>query len=406
MMQLVQDFLQPNDLIRSQGWSLARELIDRYLISKNQPTLLDHVRLLHVSPNYIDWTPTTDILGYVSVKELHNLKHDACTFLLFDQCLEGFSSIHDQPYISMLYHNADSYQIPCHKIFFVSSNIKDDSNLLTVSSDRLGSSINVISTTALEFSMRDAIFGSYVALDRLLIDPFEFFKTKFVKSYQGKWFSSLSRIVKPHRAIATYLLGQSQWAHRAIISHDRIDSNILEWEFFRDLDSVEALRWQATLPIVADTEDFSINQAMNINGHIHFQTLFQIVNETMVDSKADTSLFFSEKTFKPIGHLQPFVIYGQPGCNRALADLGYELYTDWFNYDFDDEPNHIKRYKMLLQSVERACLEIDSLPQDQLIDWRYKNKQVLKHNFTTFKQAKFAMHKTSQIVDRLIELTT
>lgn len=393
--------------MRSLEWSLARESIDRSVKATNKSHALDHIRLLHVTPHYVDYTIDTDIFQYIAHAELELLRSDTDTFLLFDLCIEGFSAIYDQPYIAMLYHNADKHNIPYHKIFFVSGNIKDDDNLALFNATRRHStSINVIGITALEFSMRDAVFGTFYAIDRLLIDPFEFFETRFRLTYQGKWFSSLSRIVKPHRAAATYLLMKSRWVSKAIVSHDRIFDDITNWSFFKDLTQEERDTWQNSLPIIADTDDFSINQAMNINSPIHYQTLFQIVNETMVDDRNNTSLFYSEKTFKPIGHLQPFLIYGQPGCNRNLQILGYQLYTDWFDYDFDDEIDPIKRYKMLLTSVEKSCQEIANDWSTNLIGWRFRNREILKHNFEVFKKASYTMSKASIIVDRLLSYSS
>ena len=74
--------------------------------------------------------------------------------------------------------------------------------------------------------------------------------------------------------------------------------------------------------------NFKINWAINTNFKSIFdKTLFHIANETEVDNFNNTALFYSEKTFKPISQMQPFVIYGQQGANKYLKELGYKTFN-------------------------------------------------------------------------------
>jgi len=154
------------------------------------------------------------------------------------------------------------------------------------------------------------------------------------------------------------------------------------------------------LPLVVDHNDFNNNWAINTPyRHIHDQTLFQIVNETLVDDKKETSLFYSEKTFRPVAFFQPMLIWGQQGCNKHLKEVGYKTYEDWFDLDFDDEPNPKERYTKLLKVVEDTCKKLDSMTQEQKVDWRFKNKEVLIHNFKIMTESSFSNEKLIKFLE-------
>jgi len=148
-----------------------------------------------------------------------------------------------------------------------------------------------------------------------------------------KLFISLSRVNRDYRSLAQYLLSQSESSKYAIISHDIFRENLdfladrwrHQFKVLRDEPKENIRSWLKSLPIIADTRDFQTNHALNSNSHLHHQTLFQIVNETKVEDLYRTTLFYSEKTFKPIAHFQPFLIYGQQGCNRGLQEFGYNI---------------------------------------------------------------------------------
>lgn len=59
-------------------------------------------------------------------------------------------------------------------------------------------------------------------------------------------------------------------------------------------------------------------------------TLFDVVPESGVASE-----FITEKTVLPILKCRPFVVVGCAGFHQRLADLGFELFPELFDYGFD-----------------------------------------------------------------------
>lgn len=347
-----------------------------------------------------------DIFKFIKEEYIEKLKYDKNYIIMLDDLWEGDSSFMFY-FFNRFYYNCKKYSISPEKILFISSNlkIKDSLNDYNIKNE-INESIKVWAFPYFE------LYISNLSKKNLYpIPSIEQIKRNFKLTFDGKLFSSLSRINRHWRSIGTYLLSNSNMAEKGLISHNQITKqyqselklNLITYD--EDFDNKKFKRWCKKLPLIIDIKNFSINQADNLNKEIHDQTLFQIVNETLVEDWNYTSLFYSEKTYKPIIHLQPFLIWGQQGCNRYLENMGYKLYTDWFDYSFDDEPNRILRYKKLLQSIEKAITEIENMNPDHYVNWRFKNTDVLEHNLSVLLNCPFMTERLNEINNILLPLT-
>ena len=86
----------------------------------------------------------------------------------------------------------------------------------------------------------------------------------------------------------------------------------------------------------------------------------------------------TEKTFKPILNLQPFVIIGNPGSLQLLKDLGYKTFESVIKEDYDKIINHKDRMSQLLKSTFDLCnlshkhhMRIQQIISD-LLKWNQK----------------------------------
>ena len=71
-----------------------------------------------------------------------------------------------------------------------------------------------------------------------------------------------------------------------------------------------------------------------------------------VVGEATTSVnIISEKTLIPILLKKPFISLGKEGFNKCLTDLGFELYTELFDYSFDNETDTESRASMVADNV-------------------------------------------------------
>lgn len=76
------------------------------------------------------------------------------------------------------------------------------------------------------------------------------------------------------------------------------------------------------------------------------QTFCHIVTES-----DDNHTFFTEKTFTSILFNKLFLIAGNKGIHKDLTNLGFELYTEIFDYSFDDVQDIELRYEMLVRNI-------------------------------------------------------
>jgi len=333
---------------------------------------------------YPEWSADIDIFQYLNKSTLDQIRENTLCFFVFDASTEGFSPFQGTYFFDILYSNCEKYNIPANKIIFTSANLKDNLNIKTYNKKhKIKTSVNVFPFLSFRRMINDLYEISYSK--KSLKKHYSFMKKQIDKTYKGKFLLSLSRVNRQYRSAATCLLSHHQLGKVANISHDCIhnDDKLATIHTISKKTGIHHLlvrKWIENLPLTVDTDDFKTNHALSINSQLHYDTLFQIVNETHVDNFRNTSLFYSEKTFRSMIHFHPFVIYGQQGCNRYLEKLGFKLYTDWIDYDFDNEPDPILRYKKLLESLSNSYNKIKTLPRSEQIEWRFQNPDVLLHN--------------------------
>jgi len=217
------------------------------------------------------------------------------------------------------------------------------------------------------------------------------------QNYQGKFYLNLTRRNRFWRSYCTWRLHEAGVAQYGLLSHDRLNPKEYKANKFFTKEMEQTLT--RVTPLIADTTDFETNWADDLGVGLQNQVLFNLTSETMQSDWGETSLFYSEKTFKPIVCKTPVLIWGQTGQNYNLQRLGYKLYTDWFDYEFDFEPDIVKRWNKLEKEIVRVCTMLSKMTRSQQIDWSLKNEDLLDYNY------KFADYNDYTISEflRLIE---
>lgn len=360
---------------------------------------LSNTFAVHGLLQYPHWEPTTDIFCYIKPEYLTQIQNKE-TFFIFDASTEGFVPF---KFFNMLYFNCKKYNVDPRMVIYVSSNLQDEENIKDYANKHNVAPLNVFSFVSFEQVL--AVDGRKV--NEALPIQYQTAVNKCNKKFNDKYFSSLSRLNRHYRSVATFILFNSKLRNKALISHDKINDALDGWIKDPQLSEYtpkHIKRWTKSLPLIVDRKNFDRNWAINTPYRdIHDQTIFQIVNETEVDNSNGTALFYSEKTFRPVAHFQPFVIYGQKGCNHHLKNIGYKLYDEWFDLSFDFENDNIIRYKKLLASITDVCNRLDSMTRDQKIEWRFKNNEILKHNFKTMIESSYSKQKLLDFLQELEE---
>jgi hypothetical protein len=104
---------------------------------------------------------------------------------------------------------------------------------------------------------------------------------------------------------------------------------------------------------------------------------FYICTETFLhgDHKSLT-----EKVFKPIVNLQPFILVAYPGALKLLHSLGFKTFGQYIDESYDIEPDEVKRIHMIYNQIEKLA----QMSTDQLHDMYWSMREILEHNQTLF----------------------
>jgi len=100
---------------------------------------------------------------------------------------------------------------------------------------------------------------------------------------------------------------------------------------------------------------------------------FDVVTESCF---ATDSIYCSEKIYKPISQLLPFLVLGPNGILEKVKQQGFKTFSPFIDESYDDEANHEKRFLMVVNEINRIC----SFPLKDLHKWYYDILDTLEFN--------------------------
>jgi len=176
-------------------------------------------------------------------------------------------------------------------------------------------------------------------------------KTKDFVFYNGK--------LRPHRVFAV-----AELQKRNLVSNNFVSlADIQSLDFKFEMDKTIEILQQNDLydeyledfcsnfkPIILDmkSDEFAMTNVYNSNLLHYTDTYFSVVSETSL-----TTRFITEKTYKPILNLHPFLLLSAPGMLTYLRSLGFKTFPELFDESYDNETDTIKRTQMVIDEVEK-----------------------------------------------------
>jgi len=196
------------------------------------------------------------------------------------------------------------------------------------------------------------------------------------------------RVTLGYIALKYNLLSNSIFSFLEKISEIEVLDTIRYWNtYYKDVD-VDAFAKQLTqiLPYEIDTQALSQSEKTNFQTNnnkkdLYLNTYIHIISETRFHD--GDSPFISEKTFRPIANLQPFIYVGNYNSLKTLQGLGFKTFHPYINEEYDSETDPEKRMSMIEQEIKK----LNDLPIEKLHDLYYNLKDVLIYNrqhLTTF----------------------
>lgn len=139
------------------------------------------------------------------------------------------------------------------------------------------------------------------------------------------------------------------------------------------------------LPLILDDEH-NVSQMCGDNGNVnrpYYQnSLVSLITETNFDQKEVT---LTEKSFKPLKEKHPFIIVGVNGALKALRELGFETFSEFWDESYDECADSYMRTRMIAD----VLYSISLWDRNQILDFKRRVKPKLEHNFNRLKNIGF-----------------
>ena len=106
---------------------------------------------------------------------------------------------------------------------------------------------------------------------------------------------------------------------------------------------------------------------------------FSIITETLFYTDSNygvDSTFITEKTFKCLGCMHPFVMLGRPYSLKELRRIGYKTFSPFINEAYDSIENNEERLIAVFKEIQRLI----SKPAGEWIEWQTNIKEIVEHN--------------------------
>jgi len=219
---------------------------------------------------------------------------------------------------------------------------------------------------------------------------------KLIKSRyrRPKKLISLNRTVRQHRL---------QFA-RELYVNQLLAENIYTFPLFNDYEiendsfvfkpvpesMMKTLPWYYDIRTIRDinpvTLDLPSSRRFYQEGYVSFvtETFFWYSDYKFATKPLEHELDISEKTFKPISMLHPFIIMGQPGILKHLRSMGFKTFHGWWDESYDDIIDPNERFKALLELYKT----LSGYSHKTLADMMYEMSDILQHNFNLYKSLK------------------
>lgn len=202
-------------------------------------------------------------------------------------------------------------------------------------------------------------------------------------------FLSFNRTMdRPHRVANAYLALKHDLLKEGIFSflNHRNPRNVIQHlkMIYPDLPKEELVEYSekiiAMLPYEVDTQPLSKEekesfQNIDVNPKEYYiNSYLNIVTETNGGDEIDA--FWSEKIWRPILNLQPFILIGPYKSLSQLHQLGFKTFSPFINEAYDSERDP----KVRIQMIEKEILKFKNMSLKEIHDWYYSITHILLHN--------------------------
>jgi hypothetical protein len=328
---------------------------------------------LHLFPVDLQWQSVDTLFDDLTDRTVYKLKKHKIP-IVFYLPSEGFSANNNEykDFYKLLNQKVLDKDLSGCPLFFITGNLKiNESRMTDIDFKKIFSVSyfeNKLSTNLLDQYYED------ITISQLKDPPCHDFL-----SYNGR--PRMNRIALISELKRKKLLGNCLLSlHFDSINQIIVYKNDLRELLYTDAEKYFQNTFSQWRSITIDKSTSSyLENAYAINKQHFIDSHFSLVTET--EYAADT-VFLTEKIFKPIKALHPFIVWGSPGVLIQLRNRGYETFPELFDESYDEEINPKKRLAMIIDQVELFSSWPDRLKQRK----RRSVVEKLLHNRNTFNE--------------------
>jgi len=223
-------------------------------------------------------------------------------------------------------------------------------------------------------------------------------------------FLMMNRRLRPHRMYSVSLLHSMKIMDQCLISYDIETMLTSQMDFHSVNTNIEDE--VITKNIINSFNELKVSNPKNIIDYDDLENVwgFNFENKepylnSYIHITPETNFFemggyFSEKTWKPIGNLQPFIFMGPAYGLTELKKLGFKTFSPFIDESYDLEMDPTLRFKMIITEIER----LSKLPIEEIHNWYHSIfKNTILYNQNKLFQHSDYMKTKDDVINKLIK---
>jgi len=285
--------------------------------------------------------------------------------LAIDNLAEGF---YNERLYEFWHTSCAYYNIPPNSILYLTSNELDNRGYQAwAGRNNITQLINIVSFCHFEYQFQK------FANDHPCMSWEEHIARKTDPTKKIKTFNCLNRVNREHREYFVIKLIEAGLHKYGIVSHNKI--NLDYWRgWYSPLETLDTA--ERLLPFVADDSDFDNNKSMQFNPDLYLNSWVSVITETHA-AEEPHNFFISEKTWKPIYAMHPFMVLGHKGTLSRLHEMGYKTFDGLIDESYDQR-DFFPRANAIVNNLQLLNLIRDKMA------WFESCKDICIHNRNVF----------------------
>lgn len=213
-------------------------------------------------------------------------------------------------------------------------------------------------------------------------------------------FLSFNNKLRSHRMYFLSILNNINQLNNNLISYDVTDldktqskssckGELENWVFTEE----EVNYYLTSHDLKTEKQTVDIENIRDARGHgwdresSYINSYINLTTETLFFEDCH---YISEKIFKPIANLQPFVVIGSPFILKELKKLGFKTFDSYWDETYDSETSNVDRFRklnnLIIDLSNKPIKEIHDMYYKMLPDLVYNQKLLLSYEDTKTNQ--------------------